>query len=276
MEMSRHHRTTVFFVVISFLFLATTPLFARQWAGSGITEPFREATVSSSVSGSVVAINAVEGSSVEENEIIIELDSTLERLDVDRRRLIADSTVDLDASLQQVEMKKKDYESTKQLFDETQSISEQEVLSKELDVMVAQAEYDRLLLAEQLEEFEYRIAQAQLEKRTIVAPFGGVVVEVITEVGENCSPGQPLIRIVDIRQVRLVVFVEPNISRRLKVDMEVTVSIEGGGSAIVRKGVVEFISPVVDASSGLREVKVVFDNKDDAVPPGTTGSLYLE
>ena len=73
-----------------------------------------------------------------------------------------------------------------------------------------------------------------------------------------------------------MVFVEPNISRRLKVDMEVTVSIEGGGSAIVRKGVVEFISPVVDASSGLREVKVVFDNKDDAVPPGTTGSLYLE
>ena len=115
-----------------------------------------------------------------------------------------------------------------------------------------------------------------LEKRIIKAPFDGVVVEVVAEVGENCSPQQPLIRIADTRQVRLVVYVEPHISRQLKLSMTVSVNMEESGSTIVRRGEVEFISPVVDASSGLREVKVLFNNADSSVPPGATGSLILE
>jgi RND family efflux transporter MFP subunit len=190
--------------------------------------------------------------------------------------LIAESKVDLEASEKQLEILKKDFESTKTLFDETKSISEQEVFRKELEFMVAQAEYDRLILAEQLEEFEYKIAKAQLEKRLIIAPFDGVIVEVIAEVGENCSPQQPLIRIADTRQVRLVVYVEPNISRKLRPSMIVTINIEGNDSTLVRRGEVEFISPVVDPSSGLREVKVLFNNANGSVPPGATGSLMLE
>jgi RND family efflux transporter MFP subunit len=256
--------------------LLPSPLHAREWAGSGITEPFRDAIISSTVSGTISEINVSEGDFVHGGDLIVELDSTLEKLEVERRKLIADSKVDLEAASQQVEMMKKDYESTKKLFDETQSISEQEVFRKELEYMVAQAEYDRLSISEELEEFEYKIAETQLKKRMITAPFDGVIIEVMSEVGENCSPQQPLVRIADTLKVRLVVYVEPQVSRRIRQGLRVTINIEDSGTTIVRRGVVEFISPVIDASSGLREVKVLFDNPDGSVPPGATGSLILE
>ncbi|SHL90569.1 hypothetical protein SAMN05720487_1482, partial [Fibrobacter sp. UWT2] len=38
----------------------------------------------------------------------------------------------------------------------------------------------------------------------------------------------------------------------------------------------EFVSPVVDKSSMLRTVKVIFDNTDLAVEPGVTGKILLK
>jgi multidrug efflux pump subunit AcrA (membrane-fusion protein) len=40
--------------------------------------------------------------------------------------------------------------------------------------------------------------------------------------------------------------------------------------------VIEFASPVVDPSSGLREIKVVFDNDRGKIFPGATGTLILQ
>ena len=273
-----HTRNTVYTTILLIVCLLFLPLrlYAQQWAGSGITEPFRSAVVSSTVSGTISAINVQEGAFVKKGDTVIELDSTLERLEVERRKLIAESKVDLEASKEQLEILKKDYESTRALFEETKSISEQEVYRRRLEYMAAQAEHDRRILGEQLEELEYEIAKAQLERRIIKAPFDAVVVEVIAEVGENCSPQQPLIRIADTRRVRLVVYVEPNISRQLRPSMSVRVTIEESDSPIVRRGEVEFISPIVDASSGLREVKVLFNNENGSVAPGATGSLLLE
>ena len=150
---ARHNRhvAPTYLLVIACLLCLSIRGYAQQWAGSGITEPFRDAIVSSTVSGTISAINVKEGRFVEKGDPIIELDSTLERLEVDRRELIAESKVDLVASKKQLEILQKDYESTKKLFEDTQSISEQEVFRKELEYMVAQAEYDRLILAEQLE-----------------------------------------------------------------------------------------------------------------------------
>jgi multidrug efflux pump subunit AcrA (membrane-fusion protein) len=58
--------------------------------------------------------------------------------------------------------------------------------------------------------------------------------------------------------------------------MGVRVRVDEMNSPITRRGSVEFISPVVDPSSGLREVKVLFDNADGRVHPGVAGSLLLE
>jgi RND family efflux transporter MFP subunit len=242
----------------------------------GITEPYMDATISSTAVGTIAVIRKNEGQFVKKGEVVIELESELEVLEVERRKLIAESKVEVDAARHRLETLKLDLEATRHIFEATQSVSEQELLEKELEYKLAEAEMERLLIAEQREDIEYRIAEAQLQKRIITAPFDGVIIELYLKVGENSSPQQPLFRMADTRKCRFIVLVEAAASRKIKQGMQVSIRIEEGTTAKVYKGVVEYASPVVDPSSGLREVKVLFDNLKGEVYPGVSGTLILQ
>lgn len=249
---------------------------AEEWGGSGITEPVRDATISAPVVGAVAEIAVEEGTFVKEGQPVVVLESTLESLEVERRKLLAESKVELIAAQRQLEMKQRDYESTKKLYEDTKSVSLDEVYEKELDYLLAQMEVERLTVAEQREEIEYRIALAQLEELVIKSPFDGVAVTLFIDVGENCSVQQPLVRIADIRRVKLRVYTDPGIAKRLRSGTRVRVRFDEFADPFIKPGTVDFVSPVVDPSSGLREVKVLIDNRDGKITPGATGSLLLD
>jgi RND family efflux transporter MFP subunit len=262
--------------LVAVAFLPITTLWAQQWAGSGITEPYRDATVRTTVVGTVTQVNKAEGQFVREGEVIIELNSDLERFEVERRKLIAESTVELDSAMREMELRKRDFESTRQLYEDTRSVSEDELLQKELEYRLAEAQYERLKVAEAREQIEYRIAEAQLAERQIRAPFDGVIVKLFVEAGETSGPQQPLVRIADTRRIRLVAHLETDAADRLSAGKAVRVRLQEFTSPVTRRGNVEFISPVVDPSSGLREVKVLISNSDASVNPGVSGSIVLE
>ena len=248
----------------------------QQWTPRGITEPYKDATLSATVSERVSAINRVEGEFVQAGTVILELDREEETLEVDRRQLIAESKAELTAAEQRLETLQLDLTATRQLYESTQSVSREELLQRELECKLAEAELEGLLIAEEREEIEYRIARVQLEKRLIRAPFDGVIVKIHPEVGENCTPQDPLIRIADTSKCRLIVLLEASVSRQVKEKMSVRIRIDGLSNPNILPGTVEFVSPVVDPSSGLREVKVLFDNDDGHVNPGMTGTLLLK
>lgn len=269
-------RHTLGSVIAALMVVAPALASAQQWAGSGITEPYRDATVTTTVVGTVTAVNKSEGQFVREGEVIIELDSDLERFEVDRRKLIWESTVELDSAQREMELRKRDFESTQKLYQDTRSVSEDELLEKELEFRLAEAQYERLKVAEAREQIEYRIAEAQLAERQIKAPFDGVIVKLFVEEGENSGPQQPLVRIADTRRVRLVAHMETDAAGSLRGGLQVAVRLQEFTSPITRRGTIEFISPVVDPSSGLREVKVLINNSDGSVNPGVSGSIVLE
>jgi RND family efflux transporter MFP subunit len=260
------------------VFCMSVPLMSwtQQWTPRGITEPYRDATLSATVSERVSAILCAEGQYVEAGTVILELEREEETLEVDRRRLIAESKVEVTAARQRLETLQLVLEATRQLYESTQSVSREELLQKELEVKLAEAELEGLLIAEEREEIEYRIAQVQLQKRLIRAPFDGVIVKIYPEVGENCTPQDPLIRIADITKCRLIVLLETSAFSQVKERMNVRIRIDGAGNPKIVQGTVEHISPVVDPSSGLREVKVLFDNDDGQVNPGMTATLLLK
>ena len=49
-----------------------------------------------------------------------------------------------------------------------------------------------------------------------------------------------------------------------------------GASPITVQGQIILLSPVTDPASGLRRVKLLFDNADGRVIPGVAGKLILE
>lgn len=213
----------------------------------GVTEPFMDVMLSSSVQGQIGAERFKEGQSVKANDVILELDSSLELLEVERRKAVA-------------ERANADLESTKQLFEKTKAVSKDELDKKRMEAAVADAESS--------------IAREQLRRRRIVAPFAGTIVEIFLQAGASCEPYKPLVRLVDTKQVYFVGHIEGVKASDLKLGQEVKVQVAGTKEPV--KATLSLIAPVVDQASGLARVKAVFDNADGKIRPGLAAKMILE
>lgn len=234
--------------------LAAACMVARLARGTepapGITEAMYDGTLSLPVAGIVTRCPVREGSAVRAGDVLLELDTALEELEVTRRRLV-------------LENRRTEYEALRRLFEQN-SIS---VKKEELDK--ARADY-------QIAETELRMAEEQLRRRRLVAPCDGVVVDVLPEVGEAVQAYQPLVRLVDTRRVRFTANLEPAWCAALQPGLTVTLELDAAPAPVRVQGRVAFVSPVADPASGLRRVEVWFENPEGAVAPGVAGRLIPE
>ena len=216
---------------------------------TGIIEPFLDVTLSTSVPGIVTTRKFEEGNFVKEGAVILELDSNIEELEVERRKIVRDE-------------KRRDFEGTQRLFKTTKGMSKEEVDKKEAEYKVAAVEYD--------------MAVEQKHRRQLIAPSGGVITEILIEAGEACQAYQPLVRVVDSRRCYLITNVEGRQANRLRLDQKVMLEVDLGEGKVVVPGAIVFLSPVVDPASGLQRIKILFENKDGRIRPGLTGFMLSE
>jgi RND family efflux transporter MFP subunit len=241
----------------------------------GITEPVRAATLSTTVRGTVRVVHAKEGDSLNKDDVILELDSSLEALEADRRKLVWESRIEVESAEKTLKMVGKELQATRKLFQSTGSVSAEEIDRKELEHTLAAAEFERLQIAEQREEIEYQMSLEQLRLRRLQAPFDGTITDVVIEQGESCEPHQPLVRIIDRSRLHFVANVKSELAARLSEEMPVQLELRGGSEAIIRTGHIVYMSPEVDPASGLQEIKALIENADGAIRPGVMGSLIL-
>ena len=241
----------------------------------GITEPYQYSTVSSTVSGKIISIPKKPGATVKRYETIIQLENSEEKLEVQRRKLISESKVELKAARKKSETLKQEYESSKELFKTTQSISKEELAQKELEYQTSVAEIERLEIQEQREEIEFNMAKVQLSKRQVRAPFDGVIAKIHHQKGESTTAQEDLVRVVNIKRCRFITYVEASKTSGMKKGQAVTFYLGSGKKKITKQGKIEFVSPEIDPSSGLRIVKAIFDNSDLSIQPGVSGFMTL-
>ncbi|HDR14419.1 MAG TPA: efflux RND transporter periplasmic adaptor subunit [Desulfobacteraceae bacterium] len=243
---------------------------------AGITEPINDVTLSLSVPGIVSKIFVREGDQVSKGQILLHLDKRAEELEVFRRKVIWQSKAEEEGAIARAQTLKEIYESTLNLYEATKSVSAEELKKSHLEFILAVAERDRIASAEKREKIEYDIALEILEKRNLRSPVDGIVIKLFYEVGESCEEHQPLVRAVDTSRGRFVCNLDESVGRMLKKGQEVDLMIGSGLNPAPKKGVVSFISPVVDSASGLMEVKVEFDNEDGTVRPGLAGAMVFD
>ncbi len=255
-------------------FLSTVAAAAEQWTAQGVVEPLYDATLGVTASGVVSRILIKEGDSVTARQSLIELRNDLQTLEVERRRLIWQDESTLEEAKQRLATLSEQLSHTQELYTTTQSVAKDELQKEQLQVELARLEVQRLSSAQKQAEVDYKVAQAQLAQRTIFAPFDGVIVKINVDVGDVCNPGQQIVRVVDIAQCRLVVHMDAAASRPLQRGMPARVVITGFGTRQAFDATIDYVAPVADASSGLREIKALFDNPDGRVLPGLTGTLF--
>lgn len=241
----------------------------------GITEPFRFATISAELASRITSVRINEGGRARKGDTILVLDAEEAELEAERSRLIAENDAELTEARLKAEMAKRDLVATKMVYDSTRSVSKEEFLKKELEFNLAKAEVDRLAMAKQKSVLEYKIALQNLKRHFVIAPYDGVVAQRFLNENETCKPQEPLIKFVDVYRCRLVAYIPVARTRGLAKGQRVSLTVGDPGQE-PRAGTLEFLSPVVDQASGLRTVKVVFDNPDGAIQPGVPGYLRLD
>lgn len=243
---------------------------------SGITEALRDITMGLSVQGRVSRIFLKEGSTVRKGECILELNKRLEALEVERRKLIWESKVELEAAKTQVLTSKSILDSNQKLFENTRSISREELEKMKLEYKLAVAEQERLKTEEERQRIEYEMALESLRKRRLESPINGIIIRLLLDEGESYEPEQPIVRVVDVSRCLLVCNIDEPFGRNLKKGQIIDLRLKTGPESVIRQGTIVFVSPVVEPASGLLEVKTEFENRDGLIRPGVAGFMLLE
>lgn len=242
---------------------------------SGLTEPVNDVILSLPITGTVAKIFYREGDHVKKGSPILALDSELETLEVERRKLLWENKAEVNAAVARVQILGSQLKSSKELYEATGSISRDELEKQQLEYELAVAEKVRLEDNEERERIEYRIAVEQLNKRSLVAPFSGILTELMVDVGETREENNPLAHLVDTSQGLFVCTVEEQIGRTLKNGSAVDLEIQSGAAVEKIKGRIIFVDPVVDPASGLQKVKVRFPIKAGNIRPGVAGTMLV-
>ncbi len=167
---------------------ATTAPAPRGLVASGYVVARRKATVAAEVTGKVTELLIEEGRVVKEGDVMARLDSVLAERDLALARSRAEAA---DAAVGAIAA---DLADAERIFNRAQELVARRAMA-EADLTKADAHVG--VLRAQLKQSQAQLATARLdaqraadmlEKYTIRAPFGGVVIERLAQPGEMISP----------------------------------------------------------------------------------------
>ena len=240
--------------------------YAEDYRFEGFTEPYHQIELAVGESGVLSEVHVKEGMRVQRDQILARLDTTvLERtLEIARQRSQAVGA--LRAAQAELELRNKYLQQLSQLYDRGHA-TQREYDRAATDLKVAEA---RVAIAEEelaLQRLECLRIEAQIERRILRSPISGVVSEVQREVGESFLANDPCVMtIVQLDRLSAKFSLEPARAQVLKAGQSVSVTLGDDASAL--QGVVESISPVMDAKSATVEITVAIENPDESIPSG--------
>ena len=254
--------------------LSVQGLYAASF--DGVTEPIAQAKIGFTVPGKIDSIWVKEGAFVHKGDTLMNLVKTEEEIRVHMTKIIADDYSGLASSKAKMDTYLKDYYAIKKLYESSNSVSEEEVWEKQMNFDISRADWNAAKVTKVKDSLEYSMARAQLSKQYLIAPFDGEIVSIGKNNSESVEALEPIVEIADVRTCRMTAYIVANRAHSLKAGQKVKLSLDGASKNHTRNGTIEFVSPVVDKSSLLRTVKIIFDNSDRSVEPGVTGKLYLK
>ena len=117
------------------------------------------------------------------------------------------------------------------------------------------------------------VAQANLDRMTVIAPFDAVVAQKLVELGVNVAPQTPVFALV-AKAAEVRVSVRDEDAGALRPDAVATITVPGDAGQSLR-GKVRSIAPVGDARAHTFDVKVLVDDPTGRLRPGTLTQVRI-
>ncbi len=123
-------------------------------------------------------------------------------------------------------------------------------------------------------EVDVKIAEMDLEKTRIRAPYAGIVTDIKVSPCERVDPGRELFTLVDISRIKVKAKVLESEAGKMKVGREVDVRFSAyPGQAF--KGTVEAVSPVINAEDKTCSVYIAVGNPKEEIKPGMHAEVEI-
>lgn len=152
-----------------------------------------------------------------------------------------------------------------------------EVESGELEVEQANLDFTLAEMSSELKGMEVEIAQASLNRRELVSPVVGKVVEIKHRRGEWVKPGDTVLRIVRLDRLRVEGFLHVSQLTADFTGRPVTLLVDLPGRSMESfQGEVVFVSPEINPVSGEVRFRAEVVNKNAMLMPGLRGSLTIQ
>ena len=224
--------------------VAKRPIAAR-FTGTANLEAPGEAQVVAKTSGVLLQLLAEEGDQVKAGQVLARIDPERPRLEMERAR----------ATVRKLENN----------YRRSQELLESKLVSAEAS---DQIRYD-LEAARAL----YQLAQLELSYTNIVAPIDGVIAARAVKPGNLIQLNSSLFRIVDTSRLEAVLNVPERDLATMKEGLTVRMTADAMPGDVF-EGVIDRVSPVVDAGSGTFRVVTVFPG-GEGLRPGMFGRIEV-
>lgn len=227
----------------------------------GVLKPLDTRQLSARAAGVIEKFGAEEGQHVVAGDLLVQLNSDIERADVARAEAVLESVVG------ELERSKRELERTKAL--QRDSIGSKKDLED--------AEYAQLTAVARRKQAsaDLEMANARLKERSIHAPIAGLLFRRSREVGEAVERLEPVIRLVDASKLELVVYGGPELLGKFKQGQKARMMVDSGPATETQiSGIVSYIDPTMDPDSGVFRIKIQIEPTLQ-VQPGIAVSLQL-
>ncbi len=219
----------------------------------GTVEPWRASKVATEVSGRVDSLEVRRGETVRRGDVLARLGkgNLLFRLDAAKARM--------NATLVRLEKATDDFERSEKLF-KRQAISDKE--QKDASLRVEELKEDLAVTKAEIRQIE-----DELDKKTVKAPFDGIVTRELTEIGQWVNEGGDIVNLVDLSVVRIMVDTPEKYVANMKIAEEVIVNIDALPNQNF-KGKIHALIPEGNREAHLFPLEVHVKNKGLALKGG--------
>ncbi len=261
--------------------------------GEAYTE--KKIALKAEVGGVVKNLYASEGRHVKNGDILVELDDREMRLKLDRleaQRLKALSELYLEkqfaaadkeippAALEKLKKAQADYDKASEDFRKGLIASpELDRSQKDLEMALIEAgrKKDEIMASSKnltQGEIDVKLARMDLDKTLIRAPFDGIVTDLKISPNERLDPGRELFTLVDIGRIKVKAKVLESEIGKMKAGREVDLHFSAYPGKVF-KGIVEAISPVVNAEDRTCAVHIAVNNPAEELKPGMHAEVEI-
>ena len=140
--------------------------------------------------------------------------------------------------------------------------------------LIPKEEWRRATFQKQQNALELQRLRQEATHEKIKSPIRGVIAQRSIYQGESVSPGQALFEVVDLREVRVPLFLPeqwaPQLMRGLKARLY-----DRQGALITDRAEVTYVSPIVDSQSGTIKVFLSPPKKDKAISRALKPGRYV-